>query len=124
MNKKIVLGLLLLVVAAVGIGVVCAGETIDIDGCTFNIPDGYNKTNSTSSHAYFSNGAGDSYSIEVKQSYSGNASVYGDTSSINGKEGVLRSFNEGKCQFIYNDNGKMITITAPDQSIIESIISA
>ncbi len=121
MNRKFVL--IALIVLIVSAGIAFAGETVKVKDCEFKVPDGYHKTNESDYKVFLKNDEGDFISIEVQTSYSDKLNVYGDSSTIGDKEGVLRTFNEGQSQFIYQDGMNMITITAPDTSVIENIIS-
>ena len=125
MNRKIILGLLLLVVAAVSIGAVCANEdTVEINGVEFNIPDGYEKTNSSGNTAFFSNSQGDTFSINVDKDPT---FVIRDPATYNGKEGsfytgVEGTSTEGKFKFCYEEGDVVVTIKTTDESLFEQII--
>ena len=122
MNRNFVL--IALIVLIVGAGIAFAGETVKVKDCEFKVPDGYHKTNESDSRVFLKNDEGDFISIEIqKAEYMDKLNVYGDSATIGEKEGVSRTFNDGQTQFIYLDDGKMITITAPDNSVIEDILS-
>ena len=114
-----------MILAVISVGVVCAADndTVSVNGCNFTIPEGFSVNKTADYYVVLSNGNGDNIKIEAQQALDDKLNVVGATSSVGGKEGVLRNYNEGKCSFFYMDNGHRITITAPDQSLIESVIS-
>lgn len=121
MNKKFIVLALIVLIASVGL--VCASETEKIDNCEFTIPDGYHKTNESGSTTFFANDAGDSFSIEVKTTYYDELNIFGDPATIGGHEGVIRSYDNGEVSFFYLEDGNIVTITASDQSLIETLLS-
>lgn len=134
MNKKIVVISLLFVLAIIAVGAVCASDNnkVTVNGKDFNIPDGYkvddspSSSNSTSSSqtAVLKNTAGEKITIEVKRSFTDTSKPVGETTTIDDKEGVLRSYtgeHSGQASFTYNDDGFKITIKG-DASLIEEVI--
>lgn len=125
MNKKLAIFLSLMILAIISVGVVCAGDndTVKLNGFNFTIPEGFSVNNTTNDHVTLLNDNGDMIKIKVEMSLNDKLNVFGDSSSLGSKEGVLRNYNNGNCSFFYLDDGHMITITAPNQSLIESVIS-
>ncbi len=121
MNRKIILALLVMVLAAVSIAAVSATEdTVTVNGLEFNVPDGFEKVNSTSTSAKFSGDEGN-FTISVENSY--NIMIL-NPKTINGKEGTLETSADtpGKVRFQYPEINQIVTITVSDESLLESII--
>lgn len=121
MNRKIILALLVMVVAAVSITAVSAAEdTVTVNGLQFNVPDGFEKVNLTSTSAEFS-GEDGNFSITVENSYN---IMIRDPKTINGKEGTIETSanTPGKVRFQYAEVNQIVTITVSDESLLESII--
>ena len=115
----------MMAVAAVSIGAACAGEdTVTVNGLDFNIPDGYEKTNSTGNTVYFSDDNGGEFSINVDESSS---LIIRDPATVNGREGSIYtgvdgSSTEGQVKFVYQQDGKVVTIKTTDETLLEQII--
>ena len=125
MNKKIFV-VCLIVLAIVSAGVVSASQDITVDGIDFKIPSSYQKNTvkSNDSSVLFEDGTDiimitiwDSNGVDldavkldgdVKKTISGKEGWYGNTSTL--------SF------FTFKEDGKFVSVAAPDESTLESII--
>lgn len=133
--KTKVLIISIVLMAILTVGVVSAANIQEVGGLKFNIPDGYSPgysySISTSGHdsdsANFDNG--DSHigiAVENKTGVSLNDVIKNETrplenKTIAGINGCSETTNDG-IRFIYVQGDKVVYITAPDESVIESMI--
>lgn len=141
MNKKLLTILLILVVAATAITYVSAAETVTVHSEEFNVPDGYTYNAEDDFTFTYDNGdtlgvlaflwdGTDMISISVLDNFAGDTldglkaqnSSFKDK-TISGKEGIIAHDDEdGSVYFEYIENGKIITIHASKESLIEKTI--
>ena len=131
--KRIVLVTIIVMIAVSSLSVISAGfvsaadDTLDSQhGIKFKIPEGYEVNKEDHGISDYSvkctNDNGDSFSINLERSYSGELNLFGESTDIGGKEGVMREYSNGMVGFFYIDDDYQIEIKAPDESTIAEII--
>lgn len=151
MNMKRLLVLGIFLVAAVStIAVISAesGQTINLEGIQFTIPDGYTavEQDADASHAgdiedmdgtavdsekssEYRNAAGDELKIKVGTRNNGqidSINPIGENKTISGKTGYLsKEMDDGRDQynFEYLQDGKIVKVTAVSEDIISQVIA-
>lgn len=125
MDKKI-FAICLIALAILSAGVVCASQAETVDGIDFKIPSSYEKdtTQSNDSSVLYKDGT-DIIMITVWDSNGVDLDAVkldGDVKkTISGKEGWY-SNTPTLTFFTFKEDGKFVSIAAPDKSTIESIL--
>ena len=131
MTRKLLIIFALIIVAVATTGIVAAGESVTVNDVQFTLPDGYAPEDSDGYNVaafglYFSKD-GDLIMIivmedtsdmdDIKSNSSYTKKTFGDT------EGYL-SYGNNSVMFDYIKDGKLVTIGAHEESLIEEIVTA
>ena len=142
MDKKIFFALAILAAVLVSATFVCAGESVEIDGIKFNIPDGYkedadyatvDEVNNKDGVEYVTNGKlyekGNTIVTMLVADYNGYdvtdelvSGIGGDAKTINGVDGYIKK-DTIYTVFSFEKDGKLVSISATDENAIGDFLA-
>lgn len=130
MNYKRIFGIFIIFFILIGcISAINATQEKTIEGLTFNIPDGYMEDSSNSDYDFtddqyvclFLRHGPDTIIININD-FSGGKLLKGDgevEKTVNGIDGFYKPADKS---FTYTEGNHIITISVPDESVLEDVI--